>query len=280
MSRALKPALWFLVALSAVYGLTVWTAIGQSAENTLMASQAHPARTFVWSRSMGLPPLRWGSVTLAMGVILIAVVALMRRRRREGIAGVGIAVVTVTTAEVLHAALPRPGLVDSPQWLTSASFPSGTVAITAGLALGAVVVCSPRTRPYAAAVGALWLAITAAAVQALSWHRPSDVLGTTLLACACHAVAMRLLGPAATGGTRRIRAVPPLALAAAGALLASGRGDSVERTLVFAGVAFVCSTLLWTTATGRRFGLRRASSASSPGHSRTSVGTVRNEGPF
>ena len=39
------------------------------------------------------------------------------------------------------------------------------------------------------AVGAIWVAVVAAAVQAFYWHRPSDVLGATLLACACHATA-------------------------------------------------------------------------------------------
>jgi hypothetical protein len=84
-------------------------------------------------------------------------------------------------------------------------------------------------------------------VQTLYWHRPSDVLGATLLACACHATATGLLAPV---GTRRRRALPPLALAAAGALLASTREESFVRPQVFAGVALACSTLLWITATG------------------------------
>jgi hypothetical protein len=79
------------------------------------------------------------------------------------------------------------------------------------------------------------------------WHRPSDVLGATLLACACRATATGLLAPA---GVRRLRTLLPLALAAAGALLASTREDSVTRPLVFAVVALGCATLLWITATG------------------------------
>ena len=151
---------------------------------------------------------------------------------------------------MLHAVLPRPGLRPAPQSLTGASFPSGTVAIAAGVALGLAVVCSPRARPYVAALGAIWLAVIAAAVQTLYWHRPSDALGATLLACACHATATGLLALLAPVGTRRCRALPPLALAAAGALLASTRENSVQRPLVFAGVALACSTLLWITATG------------------------------
>ncbi len=248
----LKPALWFLLAFAAVYGLAVCTAIGQSTENALVAGYSDQAAIFHWSQSVGPPPLKRESAALAGGIILIAAVALLRRRWREGAAGIGIPVATVASAMALHAALPRPGLVHVPQGFTGASFPSGTTAITAGLALGAAVVSSPRARPYVAAIGALWLAFTAAAVQALSWHRPSDVLGATLLACACHTAATGPLVRGERGGTRRFRALPPLALAAVAALLASAREDSIGRPLVFAGVAFTCSALVWTTATGSR----------------------------
>ncbi|MDH6133748.1 membrane-associated phospholipid phosphatase [Kitasatospora sp. MAA4] len=258
----LKPALWFLLALAGLYGLAVWSVIGQSTENALVAGQTGRASILHWSLAAGLPPLKRGSAALAAGVVLIAAVALLRRRWREGVAGIGIAVATVATTMTLHAVLPRPGLVSASQGLTGASFPSGTTAITAGLALGAAVVVSPSARPYVAALGALWLAGTAGAVQALSWHRPSDVLGATLLACVCHATATALLPRGEQGergergergGTRRSRALPPLALAAAAALPASGREDSIARPLVFAGVAFTCAALVWITATGHSF---------------------------
>jgi membrane-associated phospholipid phosphatase len=174
----------------------------------------------------------------------------------EGVGAIAIVIGTVSATEALHAALPRPDLRPAPQALTGASFPSGTVAIVAGLALGVAVVSTPRARPYVAAVGAIWLAVIAAAVQTLYWHRPSDVVGATLLACACHATVTGMLAPV---GTRRLRALPPMALAAAGALLASTREGSVARPLVFAGVALACSTLLWITATGQLWFSRWAS---------------------
>ena len=241
----LRPVLGFLAAFVAVYLLAVGTGIGQSAENALIVGQADQARIFRWRQSV--PPLTRGTAVLAAGVVLIIAVALIRRCWREGVAGVAIVVVTFGATQALHAVLPRPGLRPAPHSLTGASFPSGTVAIAAAVALGFAVVASPRARPYVAALGAIWVAVIAAAVQTLYWHRPSDVLGATLLACACHATATGLLAPV---GTRRCRTLPPLALAAAGALLASTREDSGQRPLVFAGVAFACSTLLWITATG------------------------------
>jgi membrane-associated phospholipid phosphatase len=240
-----RPGLWFFVAFAAVYLLAVWTGIGQSAENALIVGRADQARIFEWRQ--WVPPLTRGTAVLAAGVLLILAVTLMRRCWREGVAAVAIVVATFGATEALHAILPRPSLSPAPQALSGASFPSGTVAIAAGLALGVAVVSSPRARPYVAAAGAIWLAVITAAVQTLYWHRPSDVLGATLLACACHAMAKGLLAPV---GVRRLRALPPLAFAAAGALLASTREESVARPLVFAGVALVCSTLLWITATG------------------------------
>ena len=241
----LRPVLGFVVGFAAVYLLAVWTGIGQSAENALIVGRADQARIFGWRQLV--PPLTRGTLVLAAGVVLIVAVALVRRCWREGVAAVAIVVVTFGATEALHAVLSRPDLRPAPQALTGASFPSGTVAIAAGVALGVAVVSSPRVRPYVAAVGAIWLAVIAAAVQTLYWHRPSDVLGATLLACACHATATGVLAPV---GTRRLRALPPLAFAAAGALLASTRDDSVVRPLVFAGVALACSTLFWISATG------------------------------
>jgi membrane-associated phospholipid phosphatase len=245
MVARLRPGLWFFVMFAVVYLLAVWTGIGQSAENALIVGRADQARIFGWRHSV--PPLTRETAVLAAGAVLIIAVTLIRRCWREGIAALAIVVVTVSATEALHAVLPRPGLSPAPQVLSGASFPSGTTAIAAGLALGVAVVSSLRVRPYVAAAGAIWLAVIAAAVQTLYWHRPSDVLGTTLLACACHATATSLLAPV---GIRRVRALPPLALAAAGSVLASTREESVVRPLVFAGVALVCSTLLWITAIG------------------------------
>jgi membrane-associated phospholipid phosphatase len=253
LAARLRPGLWFLVMFAVVYLLAVWTGIGQSAENALIAGRTDQARIFGWKHSV--PPLTRETAVLAGGVAVIIAVALIRRCWREGVAALAIVVVTVGATEALHAVLPRPDFSPAPQALSGASFPSGTAAIVAGLALGVAVVSSPRARPYVAAAGAIWLAVIAAAVQTLYWHRPSDVLGATLLACACHATATGLLAPV---GIRRLRVLPPLALAAVGALLASTREESVVRPLVFAGVALGCSTLLWITATGMSVSVRTA----------------------
>src|SRR5690606_16195508 len=98
--------------------------------------------------------------------------------------------------------------------------------------------------------------------QATYHHRPSDVLGSTLLACACYSLATRLLPPAHPPGvTRRPRALPAVALAlsAAGALVAGARDDSVTQSLAFAAAALLCAALLWSTTAERT--ARRARAA-------------------
>ncbi|MFF2014143.1 phosphatase PAP2 family protein [Streptomyces sp. NPDC058195] len=252
----------FLAAFAAVYLLAVCTPAGQRAENSLVVGYADQARVLAVNESVGLPPLTAEYATIAAGIALIAVVALVRRKWREGCAAVGVVVVSLVGAEALRSVLPRPDLVHAPGHLTEVSFPSGHVAIAAGLALGAALVASPRTRPYVVGAGALWLAVTAGGVQALYWHRPSDALGATLLACACHALATRLLPPAAQS-TMPLTARPSrpaagarpgalsavaLAVAAIGAVLGSAREDALARPLVFAAAAFACAVLVWWTA--------------------------------
>ncbi|MEU6019358.1 phosphatase PAP2 family protein [Streptomyces sp. NPDC047515] len=259
LSRTIRPrvsAPLYLLGLLAVYLIAVCTPFGQRAENALITENAggEPAWIYHWSGlvydSPALPPLDDTAMpTLVAGMAVIVAVTLVRRCWWQGCAAAGVVMVTLGVAELLSKViLPRPDLVDARVSLTEASFPSGHAAIPAGLVFGAVLVASPRIRPYVTAAGMLWLAVTAGAVQATYQHRPSDVLGATLLACACYSLAVRLLPPAAAPDvTRRPRALPAIALAlsAAGALATGARNDSVTQSLVFAAAAFLCAALLW-----------------------------------
>ncbi|MCY0939082.1 phosphatase PAP2 family protein [Streptomyces sp. H34-S4] len=239
----------FLFAFTVIHLIAVWTPLGQAAENALVRGYADGARISAMVESWGPPPFTDEWATLITGIALISVVAVVRRRRREGIAAIATVTVTLAVTEFLSkAVLVRPDLVDAPQPLVAPSFPSGHVSITAALALGFALVAPSRSRPYVAALGALWTAVTAGGVQSLYWHRPSDVLGSTLLACACYAGAIRLLKPATIPGAARPRASVPLAVAAVGALLAASRDDALVRPLVFAAAAFACAALIWATA--------------------------------
>lgn len=245
-----------LLTFLAVYLLAVCTPFGQRAENALLSGDgANPAWIYDWSgaayQSSALPPLEHTAMpTLLVGIAVIVAVALVRRRWWQGVAAIGIVIGTIGSKELARLVLPRPDLVDAGVSLTEASFPSGHVAVPAGLVLGATLIASPRLRPYVTTVGVLWLAVTAGAVQATYHHRPSDVLGSTLLACACYALATRFPRTAdAPGAARhpRVLSAVALSLAAAGALVAGARDDSVTQSLVFAAAAFLCAGLFWLT---------------------------------
>ncbi|MBO2458183.1 phosphatase PAP2 family protein [Actinomadura violacea] len=262
--HARRPRAWAplcLLGFLAIYLAAVCTPAGQRAENTLLSGDgAEPAWIYDWSgaayKSPALPPLDQSAMpTLLVGIAVITAVTLVRRCWWQGCAATGLVVATLGSKELTKMALPRPDLVDAPVWLTEPSFPSGHVAVAAGLALAATLIASPRIRPYATAAGMLWLAVTAGAVQATYHHRPSDALGSTLLACACYSLATRLL-PAADDPnvTRPSRALPPaiaLALSAAGALPAGARDDSIAQSLIFAATALLCAALFWLTTAGK-----------------------------
>ncbi|XMN10352.1 phosphatase PAP2 family protein [Streptomyces griseobrunneus] len=237
-----------LLAFAGLYLLAVWTPLGQAAENALVRGYADDARILALTESWGLPPFTNEEATLLAGAALIVVVAALRRRWREGCAALVTVVGTLAVTELLSRfVLGRPDLVHAPQSLIAPSFPSGHVAIAVALVLGCVLVASASVRPYVVAVGCLWIAVTVGGVQSLYWHRPSDVLGATLLACACYGLAVRLLKMATVPAATRSRARLPLAVAAVGALLASSREDAVARPLVFAAAALACAALVHVT---------------------------------
>jgi membrane-associated phospholipid phosphatase len=239
-----------LIALVALYVIAVCTPFGQSAENSLVIGYADQARISRILYSVGPPPLKAEEATIVLGVVLILLVAALRRQWILGVAAVGVPVGTIACAEILNKfLLPRPDISDAPRDLVEASFPSGHVAIAAGLTLGAILVATPRARRYVAAVGVVWLAVTAAAVQALYWHRPSDAIGATLIACLWYGIALRLLPD--TQPMAKPHAVPALALAAIGALCAGSRTDSVVRPLIFAVTGLLCAVIVWFTVVRR-----------------------------
>ncbi|MEV6417874.1 phosphatase PAP2 family protein [Kribbella sp. NPDC051718] len=236
-----------LIALVALYVVAICTPWGQRAENSLLVGYADPALIYRIVYSVGPPPLKLEELTIVAGLTLILVVALLRRQWILAVAGIGVPVATIACTELLHTViLPRPDIVNAPISEIEPSFPSGHVAIVAGLVLGAILVATPRARPYVAAVGTVWLALIGAAVVALLWHRPSDAIGATLIACFWYGIATRLLTkqqqPTATPRTLIV-----LGLAAIGAICGGARTDSYPRSFVFIATGLLCATIVWFT---------------------------------
>ena len=89
--------------------------------------------------------------------------------------------VAVVLSEVLKDVLPRPALVDGPAWILRTSFPSGSAAVAAAMAIGALLVAPDRLRWLVVPAGAIYAAVIAEAIQTTGWHRLSDTLGGVLL---------------------------------------------------------------------------------------------------
>ncbi|GHA90525.1 hypothetical protein GCM10010512_22530 [Streptomyces thermoviolaceus subsp. thermoviolaceus] len=256
-TRPRIPAVLCLCAVVAVYLLAVCTPFGQRAENSLFVPAGGGGGAWMhdWSGvaydSHPIPPLDDSAMpTLVVGCAVIAAVALVRRCRRRGCLAAGVVGLTLvgTTAGKDH--LPRPDLVHADVMLVDPSFPSGHAAVPAALTLALTLVVSARVRPYVLVIGTTWFALIAGTVQAIGDHRPSDVLGSTLLACGLYGLAARLL----PGDTPRVVRCPRaltaigLVLAVAGAVVGGGRSDSLSGPLVHMVTALACVTLLWFTA--------------------------------
>jgi len=257
------PALLYTLGFLTVYLLAVCTPWGQRAENALFGlgkqggeeAWIYPLSGAAYG-STPLPPLELSAKpTLMVGLAVIVVLTLVRRCWRLGCAALGVVILTTGGKEVLKSTiLPRPDLVGAPESLLDQGFPSGHTAIPAALTLAAVLVVSPRIRPYIATAGVLWLACIAAYSATKGGHRPSEVLGATLLACACYGLATWLRPPATVpGATRSLRALPAitLTLALAVALVSGARNDTLTRSLVSAATGFIGASLVWYAAVGR-----------------------------
>ncbi|MDX3695648.1 phosphatase PAP2 family protein [Streptomyces europaeiscabiei] len=257
------PALLYTLGFLTVYLLAICTPWGQRAENALFdlgkqggeEAWIYPLSGAVYG-STPLPPMELSAKpTLMVGLAVIVVLTLVRRCWRQGCAALGVVILTTGGKEVLESTiLPRPDLVGAPENLLDQGFPSGHTAIPAALTLAAVLVVSSRIRPYVATAGVLWLACIAAASATMGGHRPSEVLGATLLACACYGLATWLVPPAAApGATWSPRALPviTLTLALAVALVSGARNDTLTRSLTSAAAAFICAALVWYAAVGR-----------------------------
>ncbi|MFJ9099265.1 phosphatase PAP2 family protein [Streptomyces sp. NPDC102405] len=262
-TRLWTPALLYSLGFLTVYLLAICTPWGQRAENALFGlgeqggeeAWLYPLSGAEYG-STPLPPLELSAKpTLMVGLAVIVVLTLVRRCWRQGCAALAVVILTTGSQDVLKSTiLPRPDLVGAPENLLDQGFPSGHTAIPAALTLAAVLVVSPRIRPYVATAGVLWLACIAAYSATAGGHRPSEVLGATLLACACYGLATWLLLPAAVpGATRSPRALPVITLtsAMAVALVSGARNDTLTRSLVSAATAFICAALVWYAAVGR-----------------------------
>jgi membrane-associated phospholipid phosphatase len=121
-----------------------------------------------------------------IGLVLIGVALSQGRVRVAAAVVVVLLGAAVTTDYILKPLLAahRYDAVLTWQQIPDASFPSGHATASMALALCAILVASPRYRPYVAAVGAVFAIAVCYSFLTLDWHYPSDVLGGYLVAAA------------------------------------------------------------------------------------------------
>ena len=182
-SLALLTALAIICAFAFVadYVLTVRTTPGRILGNASLrgAMLTHSRTTEVIDAVLGVVSI----ASLFAIVSVVAVISLVRRRRSEGLAAVGLlAAANISAWSLKNAALSRPNLgLHELTPATLNSLPSGhtTAAFSAVVAL---VFVMPRAwRPATATVGACYAGLTALATMSAGWHRAGDSIAAFLL---------------------------------------------------------------------------------------------------
>jgi hypothetical protein len=193
--RSLLGMAVLLFLCAAGYVIFVLTEPGQRFDNAAYFGRgASGAEVIQWDRNL------LGAVTkgyLAGVLVLLAVLALARRRWMSGTAAAFAVLLSVGGAEALKSNLPHPELAmpqgAEPGYFREDTYPSGHTASGCSLALGLILVSSARWRAAMSGVCALVCAAYATGVVFLGWHRPSDALGGILWTGACFALAVGVL---------------------------------------------------------------------------------------
>lgn len=211
-----------LATMAGVYLIAVRTSSGQARDEQAFQTLRGTGATADVPHVVGL-----GSVTdirlWVVSVALIVGLGLLARRRLSIVALLALPVVAIVVTQFLRdELLTRPDF-SGLSWVAN-TFPSGHAAAAAGC-VAAIVRAAPRKlAPVLAVAGVGWLTLVSQDLMVWGWHRPSDLVGSILLAAALmHLVpgsparpgvpASRCLGIA--GITAAVAALGPLAWAVA-----------------------------------------------------------------
>ena len=192
--RFATTAIAALLLLVIVYLTFVQTEPGQRVENLGLEGAALRSDA---DRADSLGQLSLVRLVPFIAVmVLVVLAASMRRRSVLGLVVVGSMAAAVVLTELLKGLLPRPPLVEGPAWLLRNSFPSGTTAVAAAVAIAILLVSPGRLRWLAMPAAALLAAVIGQATQIAGWHRMSDGIGAVLLVVAVGAGALTVLAAA------------------------------------------------------------------------------------
>lgn len=174
------------ILFAAVYAaadLTTWGQVIENANTTASGEARNVA--YIPYEYLRLPPLRFETPTIVIGLLVLLVMATLQRRWRQLFTVLVAVTASILLDHALTSMLVRPRLDSAaPAFDLAASYPSGHVVIVAALSMGSLIVVPRKWLRWCAPIVLGWTAMVASAVLALGWHRPSDVIGAALLVCA------------------------------------------------------------------------------------------------
>lgn len=250
------------VAFAGVYLFFVTTNAGQ-----LLDEQAFEGAR-LGQRSLAPVTLSLLDSLPVLGVAIALLVAVIVTAIRHNWLVLAVAIPAAVAANLLTQFL-KNTVLDRPDLNVAGyafnSLPSGHTTVAASAAMVVFLVSSPRMRPLAAAVGALFAIVVGSSTLANQWHRPSDVIAALLVVAFCGCLAGLVLarfrsGPAerAGSGWNRIllwAALPCAALAGLALAVSAIRPASALASLPFAyigGVAGIAASVLLLAAAANR----------------------------
>lgn len=230
------------------YVVLVATAGGRALEDRVLPSgnvrAGHEQDAWLVGPSRQLLEAFGDRVRIAVALAVLLLLALVLRRLRAGVVGVAAAVGSGLAAEGLKELLARPDVdvagVGGPN-----SFPSGNVAVAAGLVVALLFVLPAGVRLWFALPGAALIAAIGTATVMAGWHRPSDVIGGVLLAGILQLIGAAVLRRGLGGGVVSVAALP-FGLGVVLVVLLSGAG--LTAVLVATAVFVVCAVVSVTLA--------------------------------
>ncbi len=220
--RFVAVCLAALALLVLTYLIFATTEAGQIVENLALRGAEFRSEA---DRESALGRLSVVTVAIyLLAVVAVLTVGFLRRREPLALIAAATMVGAVVLAEILKGVLPRPALVDGPIWLLRPSFPSGSAAVAAAIAIGGLMVAPDRLRWMAMTGGVVFAGLIVEAVQTTGWHRLSDTIGGVLLVIVVASAGLVMLARAgyvipsdAARIDRRIRSA--LLVVAAGAVV-------------------------------------------------------------
>ena len=165
---------------AAIYVVTVGTRAGQLMGELILGGRS-PSLEQVTTAESVLGTLSRSS--LAIGTLLIVVIALLQRRPR--LAGAALIVVigaNLTTQLLKQVLLDRTDLLDGLFYPLPNSFPSGHATAAASIAVGLLLVVPPLLRVPTILLSAVVVSLVEVSTLVTGWHRMADAVGGTFVA--------------------------------------------------------------------------------------------------